>query len=287
LQNWRLVHITKRYEIHGLSAEETVGFLASLPEKERENWFAWQPGSPQWQKASDYPELAAIPTMAPWWFAEQPVAQIALPPEFPNFPPPPPPSVIAQAPAPIEAEPAPMQAEPTLMETMPTLVDTEYALMESKPAQTSDILSVATRSDFIKTAPVNVPPSIEEPTHSNEEQPSSIRRLFKNPRKEPRVDLRLKVVVTEGTNSFRSYSVNISLGGLLLEKKVPWSLSGKSCQVFLTNETSAEAIEFTARVLSSAADPFRLAFEDCNPDYLGVLQKWMGIADSALGKKAS
>lgn len=108
-----------------------------------------------------------------------------------------------------------------------------------------------------------------------------------NARKSPRVKLRLKVVVTDGSRSFRAYSVNVSLGGLLLEKRIPWSMNGKTCQVYLSNENSSESISFVARILSSGSDPFRLAFEECDPKYLIILQSWMNTYGDGPNKAAS
>lgn len=79
-----------------------------------------------------------------------------------------------------------------------------------------------------------------------------------------------------GGQTFRSYSKNVSAGGLLLENEIPWSLPGQICKVYLHNEGNEERIEFRARVISDAANPFRISFENPSPSYVATLENWMG-----------
>ncbi|MDR3606831.1 MAG: PilZ domain-containing protein [Oligoflexia bacterium] len=97
-------------------------------------------------------------------------------------------------------------------------------------------------------------------------------------RKHPRVDLRLKVVVVSENKTFRAHTVNVSLGGLLLDRKVPWSAPEKICQVFLSDEQTAGHIGFPAKIISDATNPFRISFGDSDPRYLVILQSWIDAA---------
>lgn len=277
MQNWRLVHIKKRYEIGGLTTREAIGFLMSLPEKERDHWLAWRPGSAGWAKATECSELAIAPTDTAWWFTEEQVQQ--SPPPIPMAPPAPLGAASAEAVIEeFEAEEAQPSPQQSVAPVSPTAVESvaPRAFMPSASIPTQ--VTPEPVAPVSKIPPAYTPPVLEPPVESIETAlPSNIRRMPQRDetRRTPRVSLRLKVVVTDGKKSFRAYSVNVSLGGLLLEKRIPWSMSGKSCQVYLSNETSSESISFVARILSNGSDPFRLAFEECDPKYLIILQSWM------------
>lgn len=127
----------------------------------------------------------------------------------------------------------------------------------------------------IEAEPPKEAPREEAPRE--EEKPVAHAKVtnIEEKRKHPRVPLRVNVVVVHGKQSFRSYSKNVSRGGLLLEKKIPWSLPGQSCKVFLTNEETNERIEFTAKVISDSSNPFRIGFEDSENRFNSILQVWI------------
>lgn len=95
------------------------------------------------------------------------------------------------------------------------------------------------------------------------------RRLF------PRVEIRLKVVIVSGSKSFRGFTQDASLGGVLLENKIPFELSKKSCHVFLSSSDDEHAIEFRARIIADRDNPRRIAFEEANEKFKKRLQMWL------------
>lgn len=108
-------------------------------------------------------------------------------------------------------------------------------------------------------------------------------------RKYPRHAVRLKIIVTSQTQTFRSFTQDISIGGLLLESKVPWSIAGSLCQIFITAAVSDESIEFRARVLSDPKNPFRIEFIAINIESQKKLDAWLRQAQeiSTNRKKAA
>jgi hypothetical protein len=94
-------------------------------------------------------------------------------------------------------------------------------------------------------------------------------------RRHERHELRLRVVVLSGTRSFRSFSKNISRGGLLLEHVVPTELVGEKCRVIVSSPDLKENIEFLARLAGDSENPRALCFEKGNEEFIKRLEAWI------------
>lgn len=103
-------------------------------------------------------------------------------------------------------------------------------------------------------------------------------------RKFPRIDARLEVVVVYEKKMFRAWTKNVSLGGLLLEKEVPWEIQGKVCEVFISDLSGKEKIRFMAKILSGTKDPFRIAFSEDTEKFKAKLEQWLREAFQAKKK---
>jgi hypothetical protein len=99
-------------------------------------------------------------------------------------------------------------------------------------------------------------------------------------RKHARHKIRTKVVIVFNGQAFRSYSKDISMGGLLLANPIPWSFNQSHCSVFISNPHGGQAIEFTGRVLSSPKDPLRVEFHNPSQAFLAMLAKWLQAVES-------
>jgi hypothetical protein len=80
--------------------------------------------------------------------------------------------------------------------------------------------------------------------------------------------------VVEG-RTFRCHTVDISLGGLKLEKKVPWKVLDKVCEVYLAAPDAKDKIRFRARVVQSSSDARSIAFVDCDDQTHSTLDAWI------------
>lgn len=89
--------------------------------------------------------------------------------------------------------------------------------------------------------------------------------FFRERRAHERFDVRLQVVVVSEENAFRTFTRNISLGGLALEKPVPKKLTGSTCTIFISDPSSHRKISFSGAVIAdpgkSESQRFRIRFE--------------------------
>ncbi len=97
-----------------------------------------------------------------------------------------------------------------------------------------------------------------------------------NKRRFERHKLRLRVVVIAGNRSFRSFSENISKGGLLLENDIPQEVMNQKCRVIISSNDMKENIEFEAKLAGDLKNPRALSFQKGNEQFISKLESWLG-----------
>jgi hypothetical protein len=97
-----------------------------------------------------------------------------------------------------------------------------------------------------------------------------------NKRRFERHKLRLRVVVIAGNRSFRSFSENISKGGLLLENDIPQDVMNQKCRVIISSNDMKENIEFEAKLAGDLKNPRALSFQKGNEQFISKLESWLG-----------
>jgi hypothetical protein len=79
-------------------------------------------------------------------------------------------------------------------------------------------------------------------------------------RSSPRLAGRLRVVVVSGRVVFRTFSYDISEGGIRLEKPVPPELVSSVVDIFVSSPEYKSSLRFKARLIPDQADAFRFQF---------------------------
>lgn len=97
----------------------------------------------------------------------------------------------------------------------------------------------------------------------------------KERRKYPRFDIRYRVIVRNDNLTFRTFSRNVSLGGVALEMPVPEALLGSECQIYVGNPKTGENIRFSGKLVANRSDSQYFVFLKSSPDSLSKLQKWV------------
>lgn len=100
-------------------------------------------------------------------------------------------------------------------------------------------------------------------------------------RKYPRFDIRYRVIVRNDNLTFRTFSRNISLGGVALEMPVPEALLGSECQIYVGNPRTGENIRFSGKLVANRNDSQFFVFLKSSPDSLTKLQKWVEAHQSS------
>lgn len=115
-----------------------------------------------------------------------------------------------------------------------------------------------------------MPDPLGEPTDVVTPEPSE-----KDRRKYPRFEIRYRVIVRNDNLTFRTFSRNISLGGVALEMGVPEALLGSECQIYVGNPKTGENIRFSGKLVASRTDSKFFVFLKSSPESLTKLQKWV------------
>lgn len=89
-----------------------------------------------------------------------------------------------------------------------------------------------------------------------------------------RVAGRLRILLIAGDRSFRSFSKNMSKGGVLLEHKIPAQFSTEACRVVIGSPDLKENLEFQGRVVNKG-DQSALEFVGSKEIFMKKFESWM------------
>lgn len=114
-----------------------------------------------------------------------------------------------------------------------------------------------------------------QPTASILCLPRSLQRKRPDQRRFERFNMEFKVILICEGQSFRTYSDNVSIGGMHLKHKVPLFMINHFCRVILSHHDSFENIEFNCRIFGHAEDLRRVEFLNPDAQSLQLLEKWI------------
>lgn len=107
-------------------------------------------------------------------------------------------------------------------------------------------------------------------------------QLFKNSRNRrrfPRVDIRVMVTIVTGYQRFQTYSRDISMGGILLDRELPFTPTKDRVRVILKYaDVTGQTIEFSARLIMDRKRPIRLEFISAEEHFKKRLYQWVDLA---------
>jgi hypothetical protein len=113
---------------------------------------------------------------------------------------------------------------------------------------------------------------------------------FTERRRHPRKDIKLQVVLISDNNAFRTFTKNISMGGMALEKAVPEKLLGTECTIFLSEPGNHHKFHFTGSVLAEQAGAHaprnRLVFGQLDDVSREALGRWIDATGGEEKKSA-
>lgn len=96
----------------------------------------------------------------------------------------------------------------------------------------------------------------------------------------PRVNIRLRAVLTNKKNSFISFTKNVSLNGILLETEIPRHIFNGKCEIYLTGPNLNESIMFQCIPVGSDTNPKRLQLTEVAPKHQAILERWLAELQS-------
>jgi hypothetical protein len=254
---WSFCNSETSFQSEEMPFDKAIEFAKKIPASEREFWFAWQTGWEDWKAVLDVEQfknhvrdLSKPPPPPPRRHQEP---QASPPPVAPAA------AVAPAAPAPAPQAP-PVSAPPVSVAASPT----------------SASLAGSLNHEAIEAMmPPPAPAAAAKPAEKRSE-----RRRF------PRHEVRFRVIIRNETLTFRTFTKDISLGGLSLENPVPEKFFDQKCQIFIGDPDGNENIRFT---LQSAHRQDRRYFSFAGVDEkMSVkLGQWIkNQVDKATRKKA-
>ncbi|MFN7685891.1 MAG: PilZ domain-containing protein [Oligoflexia bacterium] len=116
------------------------------------------------------------------------------------------------------------------------------------------------------------------------------RRSWADRRQYPRKNIKLQVVLISDKHAFRTFTKNISMGGMALERAIPEHLIGAECTIFLSEPNSTNKFVFTGSVLTESDRPgaarSRIAFGQVASASLEALGKWIEASGESADRAA-
>lgn len=119
-----------------------------------------------------------------------------------------------------------------------------------------------------------------EPTYLNKEvktiqgQSNTKNDMFKHKRKHPRVFARLRCIIRSETLTFRTFTHDISLGGVSLEDEIPQELIGTQCNLYISSPKISRNLKFKI-ALSERCVAKYFSFQNAPDDIISELSLWL------------
>jgi hypothetical protein len=112
--------------------------------------------------------------------------------------------------------------------------------------------------------------SYEPPTPSKKSK-----KEYSEQRKSPRHDVRLKVIISNKEKTFLSYTVNVSMGGVMLEDSIPREYFNSETEIFISSPKKNEFVAFRCIPVGEDEEPKRLSFGQISQASLSKFQEWV------------
>lgn len=125
----------------------------------------------------------------------------------------------------------------------------------------------------VQPAPV---PVAEERRASVPVPPPAPKKVQKRERRtQPRFMTEFRVILISGSSSFRTMSLDVSLGGMRLKKTIPENFMREKCVAYVSHKDLSENIEIVCNVVGDPQDPCRIQFVQPNPTQIKRLSDWL------------
>lgn len=256
---WFLACETSGEIISSLTIAEVVEKLKKLPIDDLQYWYAWQNAFQEWLKVKTIPEIEN-------YLFHIDRAKKATPPPLPftvKLPDSPMPTAL-----PIQdAVPIPVPAQ------TPAPVPTATPTIDDETIDDDGLTKMGT-SPFAK--PIVLP--LNSPKADRPQKPSQSER-----RKHARKDLRLRAIVSNGKKAFRTFTENVSEGGVKMAQSLQ-GMDGK-LEIFLSTSDSKEQIRFNIHLVGEKNESLRYSFVQADPKSLEQLKNWLSQQQNSETKK--
>ncbi len=95
-----------------------------------------------------------------------------------------------------------------------------------------------------------------------------------------RYSMRLRVVLFCEDKTFRTFTSDLSEGGMLLVNKVPEAFLRSPCEILIGSPDLKENVQFIGNVIGDASNPFRFAFIESGDNSTKRMAQWFALFSS-------
>ncbi len=110
---------------------------------------------------------------------------------------------------------------------------------------------------------------------SYEKPITPLKNDYSDQRKFARHDIRLKVIISNKEKTFLSYTVNVSVGGVMLEDTVPRNYFNSETEIFISSPKKNEFVAFRCTPVGDDQEPKRFSFGQISQASLQKFQDWI------------
>lgn len=144
----------------------------------------------------------------------------------------------------------------------------------TQPGVDNPILDEVTREIKIEQSDFVIV-SYEQPVIANSN------KEYSEQRRHARYDLRMKVIISNKEKTFLSYTVNVSMGGVMLEDKIPREYFNSETEIFISSPKKNEFVAFRCIPVGDDKEPKRFSFGQISQSGLNKFQDWIGSLTTA------
>jgi hypothetical protein len=232
-----------------------------------EDWMVWCSGWIKWKNLIDVSELMLEVNI---------LKRLSTPPEIPNSEPP---NMPPEPPMPdsIEQFKAPPEPHVSLVK-MPSAKVSEQEITKSR----NDIEDEDTTNGNKKH------PEEEKTSGSGSSYKEQTETNWGEKRQFKRIDARFRCIIKSSSLTFRTFTRDVSLGGVALEDAIPNELLGNECTIYITSSNNKKNLKFKIKVTQRPGAKF-FSFENTDAAFMNELNIWLEqfISVDASKKKIS
>lgn len=167
-----------------------------------------------------------------------------------------------------------------------------YQAPAAPKEKTHNVLDVSNQEDEITGAGVKfIQTSVNDikyPIESKEETKSEGPINWGEKRQHKRVEVRFRCIIKSSSMTFRTFTKDVSLGGVALEDAIPNELLGNECTIYITGQNNKKNLKFKIKVTNRPGAKF-FSFENSDEVFMKELNVWLEqfLNDSNDKKKVS
>lgn len=97
----------------------------------------------------------------------------------------------------------------------------------------------------------------------------------KHNRRYPRINGRLRTIITNKSKAFMTFTKDISLGGIWVENNIPQDILNSEIEVYVSDPTGKKSILFRCHPVGDLKNPCRFSFAKADEKNLLKLSQWL------------